>query len=122
METFAGALEYSIKKIQERYPSIKIVVQTPTPRITVSESGEIIGNSNTELNQYGKTLVDFVEVEKDICMEYDIPVIDAYNDLAFLMNSHSVYYNSESDGVHLSLEGRKALADEISEFLMREIQ
>lgn len=115
--TFAGALRYTIHTLQTEYPGLIIVVQNPTPRIYMNGSTPV-ETSDIKQNQLGKTLVDYINAENDVCKQFKIPAIDAYYESGFNYYNHDYYYDSNSDNVHLSEAGRKRLGMIIASYLL----
>lgn len=107
--TVCGALRYSIKQIQSRYPHIKILVTTPIYRRLIDEKdGTVIGDSDT--TDWGSgTLIDYAEAMKDVCRDLKIPCLDLYNECQF--NAYtSAYFFQENDGTHPNEKGREYMA------------
>lgn len=113
VNSFGGALRYTIEKILSDYPNIIIIVQSCVPRFAIEE-GIIVETSDTEQNTAGNTIVEYVKLAEQICKEYKIPFIDAYYDIGFNKITHDYYYNKVTDGVHLGLNGRRHLANKIA--------
>lgn len=88
--TYGGALRYSVELLQETYPNIKIVLVTPLPcLLRATESG---------------TLEEYVALEKKIAEEYQIAIIDAYEEAGFDETNLSLYLE---DDLHLNADGRR---------------
>lgn len=65
MDTFCGAVYSILSKLITKFPSSKIIVITPLPRLN--------GNN---INANGKILRDYAKAEKNIAEMLSIPVID----------------------------------------------
>ncbi len=88
--TYGGALRYSIKMLQETYPDMRIVLITPAPNtVAATESG---------------TLEEYVNLEKEIAEQYQVDVIDVYNEIGFAGQDISLYLE---DDLHLNEAGRR---------------
>lgn len=88
VNTYMGALRYSIKTIQEAYPGIRIVLLSPIWR----EAAE----ANT--NDSGQHLYDYVSAMKTIAHEMHVPFYDNY-DCGINAFTASIYLR---DGTHLT--------------------
>ena len=110
--TYAGALRYSIEKIQSAYPDIRIVLVTPL-YCYFQVNGERALDSETSDFGYGP-LENYVEAELQVAEEYGLSVIDNY---------HSLGINSENideyavDGIHLNEKGRALLANALADYV-----
>jgi len=101
VDTYGGALRYSIELFQKYYPNLKIVLVTPAFCHIVDRG------FCTEEDFGGGTLEQYVEAEKRIAAEYGLDVIDVFYE--FGMDETNVMAYTE-DGMHLSNEGRQAYA------------
>lgn len=101
IDTYGGALRYSIELFEEAYPNLEIVLVTPAFCHVVDHG------FCTEADFGGGTLEEYVEQEKEIAEQYGLRVIDAFHE--FGMDETNVMDLTE-DGMHLSYEGRMAYA------------
>ena len=110
--TYAGALRYSIERIQTAYPQLQIVLVTPL-FCYFQENGERGLDSETADFGYGP-LENYVEAELQVAKEYDLPCLD---------NFHNLGINSENideyavDGIHLNEKGRALLANALADYV-----
>lgn len=112
--TYAGALRYSIEKIQAAYPDIQIVLVTPI-YCYFRENGVRGLDSETADFGYGP-LENYVEAELQIAEEYGLDVVDNFHDLG--INSENIDEYVE-DGIHLNKKGRKLLANALADYVKR---
>ena len=68
-DTFYGCLRFLAKGLKRKYPDAYIFFATPYQRQT-----------GTSPNAKGYVLYDYVKAIYNVCAEYDIPVLDFYND------------------------------------------
>lgn len=113
--TVLGALRYSIKKIQEAYPAIRILVSCPVYRFFLS-NGEFAYDSDTKDWGTG-TLEDYSDGFRSVCKEMKVQFYDAYHDSQLSYFTRSLYFDSD-DGTHPNQYGRKQLGT----VLARELQ
>ena len=110
--TYAGALRYSIERIQDAYPQMQIVLVTPL-FCYFQKNGE--RDLDSEIADYGYgPLENYVEAELQVAKEYALPYID---------NFHNLGINSENideyavDGIHLNEKGRALLANALADYV-----
>ena len=110
--SFGGALRYSIKKLSEAFPNIKIVVCTQTYRFWRTPEGEFLNDSNTRI---WKTdiLPAYVEKTKEVAKESGLYCIDNYKNSGISFETRNLAF-SETDGTHPIEYGRRLIAKNIS--------
>lgn len=108
IDTYGGALRYSIELFEETYPDLEIVLVTPAFCHVVDRG------FCTEADFGGGTLEGYVEQEKAIAVQYGLRVVDVFHE--FGMDETNVMELTE-DGMHLNPEGRNAYA----RFLVEEL-
>lgn len=110
INTFGGAMRYSIELLQKAYPDLQIVLLSPI-YCELGEKREIpsyIWNAG-----YG-TLDDYVALEKEIAREYDVMFLDAYHESGIGEgNAKEFLY----DGLHLTTQGTLMLGEYVAENL-----
>lgn len=118
----SDTLRYSIEKILSKYPNIRIFILTPCYRFRLNSDGDFLDDSNTWkvkswTGDYSThTLIDFVEAEKKVAKEYQLPVIDNYFDLGINKYNRTEYFPS-NDGTHHNEKGRELIAKHIDKYL-----
>ena len=105
--TVCGALRYSIKKIQQKYPRIQILVTPPLYRVSLDGNNEITGDSDTEDWGAG-TLIDFAEAYKKACEDMKVPFLDMYHESGINLYTEP-YFFPVDDGTHPNEYGRKRM-------------
>lgn len=114
--TYAGALRYSIERIQEAYPDIQIVLVTPL-YCYFQVNGERGMDSEQADFGYGP-LINYVEAELKVAEEYDIPVVDNFHNLGINSDNIDEY---AVDGLHLNEKGRQLLANALAEYVKQNL-
>ena len=109
---FKEALRHSIETISNAYPNIKIVLCTPIYRFWMDENGEFLEDSDTYVKSNYK-LTDFVQWIKGVGSEYNLYVIDNYNDSGINSTNREVLY----DGTHPNEIGIKMIAENMTKKL-----
>lgn len=105
--TYAGALRYCIETLLTAFPNLKILVGSPTFRLWLS-SGEVEYTSDTRVFNGGYTLIQMTEKTRDICKDYHLPFVDAYNELGLNQYDYTSFF-SGGDTTHPNAYGRKLL-------------
>ena len=122
--TFYGALKTLCKGLIDKYPTKVIFFTTPIKRAQPFESGN--GGTYTpngqmltpfSKNKYGKTLMDYANIIKEVCGYYSIPVLDMYSES--LLNPHIASQQSLFDSAltHPNSTGKKIMARRVSGWL-----
>jgi len=109
--TFAGALEASVKQIQEAYPYIRIVV------LSIPASGKTIDNFyvDGDIHDLGNgTLTDYLGYEANIATSCGISFIDTYFGVINIDNRDEYLV----DDYHLNEAGCNAIADRMKELII----
>jgi lysophospholipase L1-like esterase len=110
--TFGGALRSPLQILQEEYPDLQIVILSP---LYCQFSGE--ESRPGYLTDFGQgTLDDYVQLERKIAEEFNIPFIDAYHNSGIWENTAEKYL---ADGLHLTDEGVFLLSDYVAEELQK---
>lgn len=96
VSTVAGAIRYVLKNLTSLYPDAEIIWCTPIYRYDVDE-------------EYA---ANYIEVLKTICAEFNVEVFDLYNEIGISAENSVRYLN---DGIHLNVDGRQLMLDELSQ-------
>ena len=107
--TFKGALNYSLSKLSDAFPNLRMFLITPSWRLTTKEL-----DSDTNPNDIGLFLKDYVDALIDVAERYHIPCLDMWRTLG--INIHN-YKALTIDGIHPNDEGAVRRADVISSFI-----
>lgn len=106
--TYGGATRYSIEKLLELNPKLRIVLLTPIYRHDVSSTGN---DSDSYVNSdTGLKMSDNIDTLKAVGLEYKTPVIDMYHDLGINAENYLSYFGDDDepqDGTHINSYGRK---------------
>ncbi len=112
VDSFEGALRYSIEKLLGKYPHLKIFICSPTYRFWMDSNREFVEDSDTKMCSEAK-LSDFIESAKKVSNEYHLKFIDNYNELG-INKFNRKYYFPEGDGTHHNARGTKLIAEHIA--------
>lgn len=111
VKTFYGAFYNVIKRIINNNPKSKILVMTATRQCYVKDKR--IVRRDTNINELGLTLEDYVNTQVDICNELDIPVYDAFHSSQFQPYNPSYRKSSMPDGLHPNEKGHEVIMYEL---------
>lgn len=115
--SFYGALNVIIPGIKAEHPNSQIVMVTPMHRTFVSSG--VNSASDSERNEAGFILADYVNAIKAICDKYDIYAIDLFNVPELDPNDASVNSTYFNDGLHPNAAGHKKIAEILAEGLKK---
>jgi lysophospholipase L1-like esterase len=101
--TFYGALHVLLSGLIKKYLDKKIFYMTP-----LHTTNEDVANSVTS-----KTLIQYVDIIKEVCKYYGIKVIDLYSNCLFNPNINILMYMYAYDGIHPNERGHKNIAETI---------
>ena len=110
--TFYGALHDLYQRLQKKYPTAQIIAITPLH----------CDNDEREVNSIGTErkggLRSYVEAIKNVAKDFDIPVIDAFNDWDMQPvadKANDPYFTA--DGLHPNNNGHRYIAEKLVEFV-----
>lgn len=121
VQTYLGALRYSLRKLMTEFSKIRVFVCTPIFRTWIDSDGSPIHYSDDvtqgELadNSSSLTYADYMTGLKNVADEYNIGYIDNYH---IGMNRYNrLNYFEVLDGAHPKIEGRKLIARHMAKVL-----
>lgn len=108
--TYGGSLRYGLRKLQEKYPHIKILLCTPIYRFWTVDG--VVTEDSDERVVKNQKLTDFVEKTIEIGREFKLPVLDNYYELG--INTYNKFqYFPTTDGTHPNANGRELMGNKI---------
>lgn len=113
-DTFCGAVDFLMNSLKMIYPEMKFVFMTPARR-----EGDEKPSEHPYKKNNSRPLKDYVEVIKEKGKEYDIPVLDLYENLGINPNDETEKIKYVPDGVHFNDEGHKLIADCLIDFIRK---
>lgn len=115
--TFAGAANYFIQMIHEKYPQIKIVFTTPIWRkkTPMAQAG-IDGGSDVSPNTLGKYLIEYADELIKVAQANHVEVLDLYRKSGISKYTEQLYLN-QSDMLHPTADGYYLIAKKVSGFI-----
>ena len=117
INSYGGALRYSIEKLSSAFPNMKLVICSQTYRFW-RKDGVVTDDSNTLYCGENK-LTDFVKKTKEIAEEYGLDYINNYDGDIVINESNRDVCFYETDGTHPIIPGIKIIAENISNYLTK---
>lgn len=114
--TVAGSIYYTYYQLSKVFPTVPIVVLTPTPRIESNPFKEVE-------NGQGYTLGQLVDVIKEIAKQFSFPVLDLYRESNIRVWDNNVnktffaWKEGMEDGLHPNAKGHEFISYTIQSFL-----
>ena len=115
--SYGGALRYSLERLMKAFPNMSIVLCSQTYRFWRDETGEVTGDSDDRA--ISKIyLPEFVQKTREIADEYGLYYIDNYQGSGINKETRDLCF-SATDGTHPLPYGRKLIAKNIAENLIK---
>ena len=115
VNTYKGALRYTLEKIMTAYPHLKIMLLTPIYAFWRDDFGEFLEDSDIKLFN-GVTLDAFVTAIKEVSKEYKTPYLDNYYDLGINKFNRNEYFPSNDS--HPNATGNEKIGSKIASQLV----
>lgn len=109
-DTYLGALRYSVKKINEKYPHINIVIMSATWSFRMDDTGAYTTDSDSTIKN-DMTLKQYLTKQKEEAEKLHLPYIDLYN--IGINKYNRGYFFPANDGSHQNANGRLRIAEKI---------
>lgn len=116
VNTFYGACRVLIEGLIEKYPKSEIVFMTPL-HCQKEENSEEKKERGTEFAWAAYPLKKYVEVIKEVCEYYAIPVLDLYSVSGIQPNVEIIKELYCPDGLHPNDEGHIKIKNKLKAFL-----
>ncbi len=117
IDSFGGALRYSIEKLKSKYPNIPIVLCSQLYRYWDGECGIYNEDTNTFVNPIGLMLGDFLAKTKEIADEYGLFYLDNYNNSGINKEIRHLCFEGV-DTCHPVEYGRRLIAENMAKGLL----
>ena len=114
--TYGGALRYSIELLKGKYPNIEIILMTPT-WCWLNQNGVKFSCDSITFKE-GGILEEYADCAIEIAKDYGVYVLDNFHESGIGPDTSEKYL---ADGLHLSPEGQKLVADRLA-FFINEIE
>lgn len=111
LKTFYGAFYSAIKEVQNNNPGCHVLVMTAMRQCYMKDGK--IARKDTDKNDLGLVLQDYVDTQIDICNELDIPIYDAYRSTYFKPYSPAYRKANMPDGLHPNEKAHEVIMYEL---------
>ena len=119
-QTYCGAVDFLMNKLNELYPNAAKVFMTPA-RMQYENMNDEKPSPRSMKYSDAKPLVDYGRVINETAEKYNIKVLDLYERLPINPNIAADKEKYTIDGLHFSAEGHKVLADTLINFIENEM-
>lgn len=109
--TFEGALRYVLSEWKKHYPNCRILLVSPTYAWYLST-----GKTCEEQDFGGGFLKQYVESERKLAKEFEVEMIDLYEDL-YQRDKWEDWEEYTNDGIHPNEKARGMIAERIAAYL-----
>ena len=113
--TYLGAARYSLEKLWNSYPNLKILLLTPMYRYWDDTQTD----SDEKTFAGGKHFYEFGEGLLQVAKEYKVPALDLYETLG-INKFNRTHYFPPTDGTHPNDIGRELLGNKVAAKLLGE--
>lgn len=110
LETFKGALNYSLKKLAMAFPRLRLFLIAPAWRLNFEDL-----DSDIHPNEIGIFLKEYVDGMLDIASLHHVPCLDMWRTLGLNIDNYKTF---TVDGLHPNEEGARRRGDVIASFIM----
>ncbi len=112
-DTFYGACHYLFRGLIKKYLGKPIVIMTPLHRLNENKPNPT-GNKSMSV---GTTLLDYVNVIRQVAEYYSLPVLDLYATAGIQPEIPEVQQAFLPDGLHPNDAGHRMIAEKLKAFM-----
>ena len=114
--TFCGGVDFLMRLLKSEYGGAKIVFMTPA-HMQYDDLYDTKASERPMKKSDAKPLYEYVKVIIEKGKEYDIPVLNLYDNLGIDPNDEAQKSEYTADGLHFNDKGHGVLALRLAEFL-----
>ena len=115
--TYCGGVYFLMNFIRETYVNKPIIFLTPARCWANREIDDLIPSVHPAKQVEGKPLIDYANVIKETAKQFDIKVLDLYNNLGIDPHNTDDYEKYTADGLHFNDKGHAILAQRLKDFI-----
>ena len=115
--TFCGAVYFLMNYLRQTYGDKPIIFMTPARCFLRHEVDDLIPSTHTAKRIEGKPLKDYVDVILETAIQFDIKVLDLYNDLGVDPHIPEQFEKYTMDGLHFNDDGHLLLAQKLKDLI-----
>ena len=114
--TFCGAVYFLMNLLRTEYVGKTVVFMTPA-RCNFNGISSLSPSNRPIKRADAMPVIGYVNIIKETAKQFDIPVLDLYNDLGIDPNDKADRLAFTADGLHFNDVGHRVLAQTLKEFL-----
>ncbi len=115
--TFCGGVYFLMNFIRETYENKPIIFMTPARCFLRHEVDDLLPSTHAAKRVQGKPLKNYVDVITETAKQFDIKVLNLYNDLGIDPHIPEQFEKYTIDGLHFNDEGHFLLAEKLKNLI-----
>ena len=115
--TYCGGVYFLMNFLRETYGNKPIIFMTPARCLLRHEVDDLYPSTHAAKRVPGKALIDYVETIIETAKQFDIKVLNLYDDLGIDPHIPEHFDNYTMDGLHFNDQGHAILAQKLKEFI-----
>ena len=115
--TFCGGVYFLMSYLRETYAEKTVVFMTPARCFYRGEIDDLAPSVHERKRVTGKALRDYVDVILQTAKQFDIPVLNLYENLGIDPHDPQIYNNYTIDGLHFNDAGHAVIAERLRAFI-----
>ena len=115
--TFCGSVYFLMNYLRENYRDKPIIFMTPARSFLRHEVDDLFPSVHAAKRVPGKPLIDYANAITETAKQFDIKVLDLYNDLGVDPHIPEQFEKYTTDGLHFNNEGHALMAEKLKEFI-----
>ena len=115
--TYCGGVYFLMNFLRETYGNKPIVFMTPARCWLRREVDDLFPSTHATKRVPGKPLIDYVDVIEETAKQFDVKVLNLYNDLGVDPHITEQFEAYTVDGLHFNDQGHALLAQKLKEFI-----
>lgn len=115
--TYCGGVYFLMNYLRETYGDKPIVFMTPARMFLRKEVSDLVPSQHAKKITPGKPLINYAEVIMETAKQFNIHVLDLYNDLGIDPHDPAIFDTYTMDGLHFNDAGHLKLAELLKNFI-----
>ena len=115
--TFCGGVYFLMNYLRQAYGDKPIIFMTPARSFLRREVDDLYPSVHGAKQVPGKPLKNYAEVIQETAKQFDVKVLNLYDDLGIDPHIPEHFEKYTVDGLHFNAEGHRLLAQKLTEFI-----
>lgn len=115
--TFCGGVYFLMNYLRNTYCDKPVVFMTPARCFYRGEIDDLMPSAHERKRTGGKPLRAYVDVILQTAKQFDIPVLDLYENLGIDPHNPQMYKNYTVDGLHFNDAGHALISERLNAFI-----